>query len=79
VSRSRSALLGVLATLLTGCNSDHQNVVDRKAEPLEGAWEIVSVQRDGQPDVLQVGARITFMTDTVVFAPKVVDIVDGTS
>jgi hypothetical protein len=79
MSRNRFALLGVLAALLTGCNGGGHNAGDRKPEPLEGSWEIVSVQRDGQPDALQVGARITFLADTVVFAPKVVDAGDGTS
>jgi hypothetical protein len=79
MSLTRLALLGVLAALLTGCTGGRQRAGDREPLPLEGAWEIVSVQRDGRPDALQVGARMTFTADTAVFAPKVVDAVDGLS
>jgi hypothetical protein len=79
MSQIRLALLGLLAALLSGCIGGHQSAGDREPPSLEGAWEIVSVQRDGRPDGLQVGARMTFAADTVVFVPNVVDAVDGLS
>jgi hypothetical protein len=79
MSLIRFALLGVLTGLLTGCSSGSDNVTNSSPGPLEGVWEVVSVQRDGQPDALQVGARLTFTLDTAEFAPKVVDVWDGTS
>ena len=46
---------------------------------LEGTWEVTSVQRDGEPDPLQVGAQVAFTVNAVAFQPKVVQILDGTS
>jgi hypothetical protein len=79
MSQIRMALLGLLAALPTGCIGGHQRTGDRESPSLEGAWEIVSVERDGRPDALQIGARMTFTGDTVVFTPNVVDVVDGLS
>jgi hypothetical protein len=37
------------------------------------------VQRDEEPDLLQVGAQMTFTGNEVKFQPKAVQFVDGTS
>ena len=46
---------------------------------LEGSWEVTSVQRDGEADPMQIGARLTFTGNEVKFQPTVLDFVDGTS
>ncbi len=48
-------------------------------ERLEGSWEIMSVQRDGEPDPLQIGAGLIFVGDEVKFLPKAREFVDGMS
>jgi hypothetical protein len=40
---------------------------------LEGAWEIVSVERNGKNDTKQVGAQMSFALGKVVFEPKAVE------
>jgi hypothetical protein len=50
-----------------------------EAKRLEGSWEITSVQRDGEPDRLQIGARLIFAGNEVKFLPKAREFVDGTS
>lgn len=77
--RIRSAILGFAVALLMGSMGSDQPVPDKKAESLEGTWEITSVQRDGEADSTQVGSLLTFTRTEVAFQPKVVLIDDGTS
>ena len=79
--RFRLAVLGVAVALLMGCRSSNPPAPGREAEAesLEGSWEVTSVQRGGEPDLLQVGARLTFTAHEVQFQPKAVQIADGTS
>jgi hypothetical protein len=72
------AVLGVAVALLVGCSGGDQTADAVAAASLQGAWEITSVQRDGELDSLQVGARMTFTGNEVNFQPKVVQIDDGT-
>jgi hypothetical protein len=77
MSRNRFAVLGVAVALLVGCGSSTPD--SGEAESLRGSWEVTSVQRDGEPDLLQVGAQMTFTGNEVKFQPKAVQFVDGTS
>jgi len=79
MSRIPLAVLGVAVALLIGCRSGNQPADGGEAESLKGSWEVTSVQRDGEPDLLQVGAQMTFTGDEVKFQPKAVQIADGTS
>jgi hypothetical protein len=78
MSRIRWVLLGVALTLPGGCSSD-QAATGGKPEPLDGSWVVTSVQREGKPDPLQVGAKVTFLGNQVTFQPKVAHFVDGAS
>jgi len=79
MSRIQLLVLGVALVLLIGCRSSNPPADEAEAEPLEGFWEVTSVQRDGEPDLLQVGARMSFTAHEVQFQPKAVQIADGTS
>ena len=79
MSPIRLAILGVAVALLAGCRSSHPPADGGQAERLEGTWEVSSVQRDGEPDPLQVGAQLTFTGNEVAFQPKAVQFLDGTS
>jgi hypothetical protein len=79
MSRIQFVVLGVALMLLIGWRSSNPPADEAKAEPLEGSWEVTSVQRAGEPDLLQVGARMTFTAHEVQFQPKAVQIADGTS
>ena len=37
---------------------------------IQGIWEVVEVQSDGKNDPAQIGATLTFTSDTVLFEPK---------
>ena len=78
MSRIRLAVLGVAVALLVGCRGSRQPADGGEAECLEGSWEVASVQRDGEPDPLQVGARMSFTSNKVKFQPKAVQFADGT-
>ena len=77
--RIRFVILGIALALQSGSTNSHLADDGATRDSLEGDWEIVSVQRDGRPDALQVGARITFTGHEVTFQPKVEQFVDGTS
>src|SRR5262249_11754005 len=79
MSRNRLAVLGVTVALLIGWGSSTHPTDGGEAEFLQGSWEVTSVQRDGEPDPLQVGAQMTFTSNEVKFQPKAVQFVDGTS
>ena len=80
MSRIRLAVLGIAVGLLIGCRSGNQPADGGDAESLEGSsWEVTSVQRDREPDWLQVGAQMIFTGNEVKFQPKAVQFVDGTS
>jgi hypothetical protein len=79
MSRIRLSVLGVAVVLLIGCRSSHQPADGGEAESLEGSWEVTYVQRDGEPDLLQVGAQLSFTGTEVQFQPKALQIADGTS
>ena len=79
MSRIRLAVLGAAVALLIGCRGSNQPTEGTQAEFLQGIWEVTSVQRDGEPDPLQIGAQLHFTGDEVRFQPKVVQFVDGMS
>ena len=79
MSRIRLVVLGVAVALLTGSMNTYQPTDGGEAESLEGSWEVTSVQRDGEPDSLQVGAQMIFTGIEATFQPKAVQFVDGTS
>jgi hypothetical protein len=79
MSRIRWAMLGIAMTLLVGCSRSAQPAEDGQAERLEGSWVITSVQRDGKPDPLQVGAQMTFTANQATFQPTVRQFVDEMS
>ena len=64
------AALGFTLTLLVGCMNRDSTTAILDPDVLAGAWEITSVQRDGEPDPLQVGARLTFTGNEVKFQPN---------
>jgi hypothetical protein len=79
MARIRVAVLGVAVALLVGSGGSNQPADGGGAESLRGSWEVASVQRDGEPDPLQVGAQLTFTGNEVKFRPKAVQFTDGTS
>ena len=79
MSRIQLLVLGVALVLLIGCRSSNPPADEAEAEPLEGFWEVTSVQRDGERDLLQDGAQMTFTGNGVKFQPKTAQFVDGTS
>jgi hypothetical protein len=79
MSRIQFVVLGVALMLLIGCRSRNPPADEAEVDPLVGSWEVTSVERDGEPDLLQVGARLTFTAHEVQFQPKAVQIADGTS
>jgi hypothetical protein len=78
MSGIRWAILGAAVALLAGRSGDRLTA-DGQAGPLEGLWVVISVQREGEFDPLQVGAQMTFTGNQVTFQPKVVQRVDGPS
>jgi hypothetical protein len=79
MSRIRLAALGIAVVLLIGGRGSNQPAEGGETDSLQGSWEVASVQRDGEPDLLQVGAQLTFTGHEVTFQPKAVQFVDGTS
>jgi hypothetical protein len=79
MSRIRWAVLGVAAALLTGCLGSSPPAAVGHVDPLEGAWEVTWVLRDGEPDPLPVGGRMTFAGGEVTFQAKAVRSVDWAS
>ena len=79
MSRMRLAVLGVAVASLTWCRSGDQPTDGRETERLQGSWEVISVQRDGDQDPMQVGAQMTFTGNEVTFQPKAAQFVDGIS
>jgi len=77
--RIPSAAFGFALTLLAGCINRHSTTPTLNPEVLAGAWEVTSVQRDGEPDPLQVGARLTFTGNEVKFQPNAAEPVVGIS
>jgi hypothetical protein len=37
---------------------------------LQGVWKVTQVQKDGKNDPAQIGATLTFTSDTVTFEPN---------
>jgi hypothetical protein len=77
--RIRWAALLLVAALLAGKGGGDRSALNSDWKSLQGTWTIQSVQRDGEPDPLQVGAHMTFAGDEVTFQQQVVQIADGTS
>jgi hypothetical protein len=76
--RARWAVLGLILPLLGGCSRDDRGAGEAEGSPLQGTWEIVSVQRNGKADPSTIGAHLIFTGDRVQFAlgkmkPKEVD------
>ena len=76
--RIRFAVPGIVVALVVGCVGRNQPADGGGAVSLEGAWEVKSVERDGQQDPLQVGARLTFADNAVSFQPIVAQVSDWT-
>ena len=56
----------VLATLFLASKWGFEELASSThAGPLEGTWQITSVQRDGKADETHVGSRLTFDVDEV--------------
>ena len=72
--RTRWAILGVIAACVAVA-------WDRPASPpLEGAWQIVAVRRNGVVDESQVGAHLIFRHNAVRLRSAIrLEIDDGTS
>jgi hypothetical protein len=64
-----AALLLILA-LLPPVGGGVGPVAGLDEEGLQGAWEIASIQRDGEPDLAQVGGHVTFAGQRVEFIPR---------
>jgi hypothetical protein len=79
MSQTRLAVLGVAVALLLGCRGSNQPIDRGEVESFKGFWEVTSVQRDGERDLLQDGAQMTFTGNGVKFQPKTAQFVDGTS
>ena len=64
---------GIAVILLVGSGTrlSQQNL-------LEGSWRIASVERGGETDPVQIGARLTFVGKAVRFLPNAPQIADGT-
>ena len=77
MSRIRWILFGITMILVAG--SSEQLADGGRANRLEGSWLVTSVQRDGEPDPLQMGARMTFAGNRIMFQPKALQIADGSS
>ncbi len=71
--------LGFTLALLAGCTNRDSTTAALYPDVLAGAWEVTSVQRDGEPDPLQVGARLTFTGNEVKFQPNAAEPVVGIS
>lgn len=75
---SRWAMMGVVAAFLAACFSHDVSGTAPDPTRLQGTWEVVSVERDGQPDPVQVGAHLTFAGNEVAFQARAPEIFDGT-
>jgi hypothetical protein len=67
----------VLAVSLAFLGCSDQDTTSQRQSPtmvphseLDGTWEILSVQRDGEPDPVQVGAKLIFANGEVKFQPN---------
>ena len=71
----RWTVLGVALALLGWCDQDmtsqRQSPTMVPHSELDGTWEILSVQRDGELDPVQIGAALTFAKGEVTFQPNV--------
>jgi hypothetical protein len=58
------AALIVMPSLLIG------GLVPEQEHRLQGVWKVTHVQKDGKSDPAQIGATLTFTSDTVTFEPN---------
>ena len=70
----RWTVLGLSLAFL-GCSdqntsSQRQSTTMVPRTELDGTWEILSVQRDGELDPVQVGAKLIFANGEVKFQPN---------
>lgn len=79
MAQFRFAVLGIAVAFLIGCARCHPQADDGEAESLEGSWEVTSVQRDGEPELLEAGALLTFTGNEVKFQPKTPQFTDWAS
>jgi len=60
----------IFAAIGMGTWGGHPAAVPPDAGWLQGTWIITAVQKDGVADPTQIGAVVTFIGDTVEFAPQ---------
>jgi hypothetical protein len=74
-----AAVLLVVPLLLSSRRAEAPLVAPLEVQRLQGTWLIESVQRDGQPDPVQIGAQMTIQGNRVTFQPNVVQHVEAFS
>ncbi len=68
----RWTIAGIALALIVGSYQASRHEVSTTAiSELDGTWEILSVDRDGEADPIQVGARLTFTNGEVKFQPNI--------
>lgn len=82
--RTRLSILGLAGVLLVGTgkgrSNDPRTAADRGPQAgaakidLQGTWEITSVTRDGAADRAQLGERLTFKGDKIIFQPSIIQL-----
>src|SRR5262245_31452985 len=77
--RARFAALVLVAASLLGASGSGPSAAGPDITPLQGAWEVLAVHRDGALDPTEVGSRLTFHGDLLKHEPKVVTIGDLTT
>ena len=65
--RSRIAALLLGALLIAGRVASNPAETNGDASRIEGVWEIQSVEREGKPETMHVGATLTFDKSVVSF------------
>jgi hypothetical protein len=61
----------IIAAVGMGNWGGHPAIVPPDARWLQGDWVITSVQKDGAADPTPIGAAVTFLPDTVEYAPQI--------
>ena len=75
--RTRLAAFGVFMVLAAGRYALGYPAPPPDAGQLQGTWQVVSVERDGQADAGQVGSLVTFAGDGATFQPRSLWLGDG--
>jgi hypothetical protein len=77
VARIRWAPFVLTAALLVPGWGGRHSAARPTADGLEGTWVIESVQKDGEPDPVQVGGYLTFADGSVILQPAAVQFSDA--